>query len=309
MSAVDEKKNANPINLGMFDDKEFSNALSIIEFLPSMLFIADSEGSCNYFNNSWLEFTGRTLNQELGKGFTAGVFNEDLNSCIDVFKDNFSKRTAFTMEFRLKNSKGKYCWIRSNCAPLFNSNKDFKGYVGVCFNIQDMKESEETNRKLYRAVEQSPLSIVITDIDGTIEYVNPKFTELTGYPSDEAIGKNPRVLKSGYHESSFYVNLWDTILSGNTWLGEIHNIKKDGAPFIEEASINPIKSLGGKITHFVAIKQDITKRKANEEELKHKNIELEKFNKLAVDRELKMIELKKEIIELKKKILGDSLSQ
>jgi PAS domain S-box-containing protein len=273
--------------------------ISILDKFPSMIFIADRTGSCIYFNHQWLEFTGRKMEQELGKGFTAGVFLEDLENCMKIFTENFSKNIFFVMEFRLKNVEGKYRWIQSNCMPFFDESGVFNGYIGGCFDIQDIKDSEEKNRKFSRAVEQSPLSIVITDIKGNIEYVNPKFTEISGYTFEEAVGNTPKLLKSGRHDANFYSNLWSTILSGNTWQGEMYNLKKDGTLFIEEASINPVKSRDGKVTNFVAIKQDITKRKADEEELKNKNFELERFNKMAVDRELKMIELKKEISKLK----------
>ncbi len=110
--------------------------------------------------------------------------------------------------------------------------------------------------------------MAITAKDGTIEYVNPAFSEVTGYSSDEAIGQNPRVLKSGNLPESFYKELWDTILSGNIWQGELINRKKNGEEFWESASISPIVNVEGEITHFVAAKADITERKRAEEKQK-----------------------------------------
>ena len=126
---------------------------------------------------------------------------------------------------------------------------------------------EEQLRKHSQAVEQSPAAIVITDVTGAIEYVNPKFTELTGYTADEVRGKNPRLLKSGEMPAEVYQQLWQTITQGQVWHGELHNRKKNGELFWESASISPIKTADGKITHFVAIKEDITERKQVKKDL------------------------------------------
>jgi PAS domain S-box-containing protein len=124
-------------------------------------------------------------------------------------------------------------------------------------------------RKLSRATENSPDSVVVTDKNGTIEYVNPTFSDVTGYSAKEAIGQNPRILKSGNHPDSFYKDLWDTILSGKTWRGELLNRKKNAEEFWESISISAIKNEEGEITHFVAVKQDITDRKKAEEIVKN----------------------------------------
>jgi PAS domain S-box-containing protein len=121
-------------------------------------------------------------------------------------------------------------------------------------------------KKLSETVEQSPVTVVITDKNGTIEYVNPTFCEITGYSAKEAIGQNPRILKSGDNPESFYKDLWNIILSGKTWRGELLNRKKNGEEFWESASISPIKNDDGDITHFVAVKEDITAKKQMEEE-------------------------------------------
>ena len=152
--------------------------------------------------------------------------------------------------------------------------------------------------KLSQAVEHSPVTVMITDKNGTIEYVNPSFSDVTGYAAKEAIGQNPRILKSGNHPSSFYKELWDTILSGKTWRGEILNRKKNDEEFWESTFISGIKNDIGDITNFVAVKQDITDRKHMEANLRMNVEELEQFNKLAIGREIKMIQLKEEINEL-----------
>jgi PAS domain S-box-containing protein len=137
-------------------------------------------------------------------------------------------------------------------------------FTGTIRDITERKATELALRKLSVAVEQSPASIVITDTAGDIEYVNPKFTEITGYAIDEVMCKNPRVLKSDFFKPEKYADLWKTILSGRTWHGEFLNKKKNGEFFWESASISPILGAGGEITHFIAVKEDITERKKTE---------------------------------------------
>lgn len=132
--------------------------------------------------------------------------------------------------------------------------------------IDERNQAEEEILKLSKAVEQNPASIVITDVNGNIEYVNPKFCDLTGYQKEEAIGKNPRILKSASTTQELVANLWNTILSGKEWQGELQNKKKNGDLYWESALISPIINESNKITHFIAIKEDITERKRAEAE-------------------------------------------
>lgn len=148
---------------------------------------------------------------------------------------------------------------------------------------QRVAERTEEICKLSRAVEQSPVSVVITDIKGNIEYVNPKFLQITGFAAHEVIGKNPRILKSGEQSEDFYKNLWAVITSGGGWAGEFHNRRKDGSLYWEHASISPIRSAQGEINHFLAVKEDITERKQMEDALKKANKELKKIDQLKSD--------------------------
>lgn len=133
----------------------------------------------------------------------------------------------------------------------------------------------EKKLRMYRkAIDQNPASVVITDTEGTITFVNPAFLNITGYRNEEVIGQNPRVLKSGEQPKKFYENLWETILAGKVWRGQFHNRKKDGTLFWESASISPITEAQGTITGFIAVKEDITSRVEAEEELKRINNQL-----------------------------------
>jgi PAS domain S-box-containing protein len=171
-------------------------------------------------------------------------------------------------------------WIRLNRVPLKDKDNRIFGVIGTYEDISKQKAIEERIRKLSQAVEQSPASIVITDLNANIEYVNPKFTRLTGYTFEEVRGKNPRILKSGKMSAKTYEEMWKTILSGQEWVGEFHNRKKNGELYWEYASISPIKDADGKITHYLAVKEDITKLKSFETELKTAKEKAEEMNHL-----------------------------
>ena len=136
------------------------------------------------------------------------------------------------------------------------------------WEITKRKQAEESIRKLSQAIQQSPVSIVITDVAGRIEFVNARFTEVTGYTFAEALGRNPRILKSGETPAEKYGRLWKTISSGGVWQGEFKNRKKNGELFWEYACIAPLRDTDGAITHYVAVKEDITERRALENQLR-----------------------------------------
>ncbi len=135
-----------------------------------------------------------------------------------------------------------------------------------------LRQSEAVARRLSTAVEQSPASVVITNAQGTIEYVNQKFVQKTGYRMEEVIGENPRVLKSGLMPDAVYQNLWETITAGFEWKGELHNRRKDGRLYWESVSISPIRNEIGTITHYIAIKEDISERMRMEAQLRENEL-------------------------------------
>ena len=147
--------------------------------------------------------------------------------------------------------------------------------------IAGHRETNERLRKLSRAVEQSPTMVLITDRHGAIEYVNPKFIQVTGYTPEEVLGKNPRMLKSGETAPAEYQRLWETIVGGGEWRGEFHNRKKNGDLFWEHAAISPIRDERGVITHFLGELEDITERKRLEQEVVERNREMVKTQALA----------------------------
>jgi len=144
--------------------------------------------------------------------------------------------------------------------------------TGMLLDRLSQEQALVKERNTLRQInEQSPASVVITNTDGVIEYVNPTFIQLTGYTFDEVVGQNPRVLKSGEFSSEDYAELWDTISSGKVWRGEFHNKKKNGELYWESATIAPIHGISGKIEHYIAVKENITERKALEYDLIRQN--------------------------------------
>ncbi len=158
------------------------------------------------------------------------------------------------------------------------------GEPGVLWNVIDTterKQAEIALKRLSLAVEQSANIVVITDPNGVIQYVNPRFCDVTGYSPEEAIGRTPRILKSGYHPSSLYTELWQTITSGQPWRGELLNRTKDGTEFWEQATITPLLDDAGSIINFVAIKEVITERKEAEWQMALLNFALDSIHEAA----------------------------
>ncbi|MDP4290103.1 MAG: PAS domain S-box protein [Bacteroidota bacterium] len=158
---------------------------------------------------------------------------------------------------------------------LLDESSKMVSVMSLVEDITDRKKAENDLRKLSWAVEQSPVSIVITDLNGIIEYSNPKVSSITGYTPEELKGKRSNLFKSGETPVEVYAELWEAISAGKEWQGEFHNRKKNGELYWEAASISPIMDVKGNITHFMAIKEDITHRKIVEAELKKAKTELE----------------------------------
>lgn len=250
--------------------------LTLFEEFPALIWRAGTDAKCNYFNRGWLELTGRTLEQEVGDGWAEGVHPDDLERCVTTYLEAFGAREAFSMEYRVRRHDGEFCWIIDCGRPFNDLEGNFAGYIGVCFDVTERKRTEDELRKLSRAVDQSASMIVITDLNGTIEYVNRRFTQVTGYSMEETVGQTTQILKSGMVAPEIYADLWSSITSGHEWHGEFCNRKKNGDLFWEFVTISPITNASGEIAHYLAIKEDITERKAVQESLR---ISEEKFSR------------------------------
>ncbi len=173
---------------------------------------------------------------------------------------------------------GRSVWLLVNAVPVRAESGSGQVAAVVSFaDITERRAAEEQLRKLSLVVEQSPESIVITDLDAAIEYVNEAFLRVTGYTREEVIGRNASILKSGKTPAQTYEALWAALTQGRAWGGELHNRRKDGSDFVEDAIITPIRQPGGRITHYLAIKQDITEQKRLADELERHRHHLEEL--------------------------------
>ena len=212
------------------------------------------------------------------RSFTDSIHPED-RSRILIALEQLVAGGSYDQTYRIVRPDRTVCWIHARTYPVRAATGEIYRYVGIAEDVTKHMLAEEQIRKLQRAMEQSPVSIVITDRAGQIEYVNPKFTQMTGYSLAELLGQNPRILKSGATSTDLYRELWEDISAGGEWHGEILNRKKSGELFWESATISAIKNPAGAITHYLGVKEDITARKQAEDTL----LEAELFARLTID--------------------------
>ncbi|MGO8818767.1 MAG: PAS domain S-box protein [Terriglobia bacterium] len=232
-----------------------------VEHASDAITWANSEGRIVFANEAACRSLGRSREELL----SLAISDIDRNLRPEVWRaqwEELKARGSKTFETEHESKSGAVFPVEVTANYVEFGGKEY------CFafvrDITESKWAEEQLRKLSRAVEQSPATVVITDVEGNMEYVNPKFTQLTGYTFEEAIGKNPRILKSGMVPDATYRDLWQTVLCGGQWRGEFANKKKSGEVYWESASIVPIRGSTGAITHFLAVKEDITERKRGE---------------------------------------------
>ncbi len=231
----------------------------LAENATDFIILMDLTGKIQYANEALLRFLGANINEVIGKNVTDFVHKDYLKPLLERKKERESGDITTTQyEARLKYNNIEFI-VDVVSTPVVKNEK-VEGILLIARNITEKKKTEERNSILAEVIKQAASSIVITDTDGNIEYVNPFFEKITGYTYEEAKGQNPRILKSGKHNEEFYKNLWDTITSGKTWHDIFINKRKDGSLYYEDAIIFPIKDKNGKIIRYAAVKQDITKQ-------------------------------------------------
>lgn len=240
---------------------------SLITNSVDIITVIKTDGTVVYESPSITAILGYTQQERLGKNVFGLIHPLDIGRVMKILADGLlHPRIMYSLDFRFKHKNGS--WRTLECRAQFLPNESINGILVQSRDVTDRKvqeqqiaESLDRLRKLSRAVDQSPDSIVITDRGGNIEYVNPTFEKVTGYTKTEAIGKNPRILQSGKTPKAVYEAMWKTLLSGETWHGELLNKKKDGSLYWEAATFSPVFNDQGEITHFLAIKKEITKEK------------------------------------------------
>ena len=242
---------------------------TLIDHLPDAIYVKDKEGRKMVSNRFDIENIGFYNEADVLGKTDLEIYDLEIGrlSYQDDLRVIQTGETILNRHEVFQDKNGLPLWLSTSKLPLFDQRGKITGLVGIGRNITEQKKSQETIQKLSKSIEQSPSTIMITDIKGNIEYANPKFTEITGYTIAEVLGKNPRLLKSGMVAAETYKKLWETISSGEVWRGEFLNRKKNGELYWEGCTMTSLKNEEGIITNYIAIKEDISSRKQMEAEL------------------------------------------
>ncbi|MXR51435.1 PAS domain S-box protein [Halovenus sp. WSH3] len=188
--------------------------------------------------------------------------------------------TVGDMEVELRDEDGESRWVLLSATPIHGDGGDVERVTVVVEDITTRREREQSLRAFREAIEQAGHSIYFTDSDGTIEYVNPTFEEVTGYSAEEAVGRTPHILNSGEHDEQFFAELWETIQAGEVWTGEVTNEHKSGDRYVVNQTIAPITDETGGIERFVAINDDITEQKRREQTVRRQRNSLQRIRQI-----------------------------
>jgi len=223
------------------------------------IFAKDLQGRYLLFNRAAADFVGKSEHEVLGKDDTEIFPPADARTIMQSDRKVMETNCVTTLEDIAETRSGRTTFL-STKGPLHDDEGNVIGLFGISRDITSRREAEEQLRKLSQAVEQSPESIVITNLEGNVEYVNESFVQNTGYGREEILGQNPRILHSGKTPETTYEDLWRHLTEGKTWQGEFYNKRKDGSEYVEHAIISPMRQPGGHITHYVAVKEDISEK-------------------------------------------------
>ncbi|RDH85715.1 MAG: hypothetical protein DIZ80_01960 [endosymbiont of Galathealinum brachiosum] len=252
---------------------------TIFEEAPLGVAVIDSlTGEIYHVNQQFADIAGRTKKEMENIDWIEITHPDDVQEDLDnMALMNSGKTTGFNMNKRYVQPDGTYVWINMTITPMTVDDRTHPRHLCMIENITERKEIEEKLNKLAQAVEQSPESIVISNTNAEIEYVNTAFTINSGYSADEVVGENPRMLQSGNTSPEQYEKMWANLTQGRVWKGEFNNKRKDGTEYIEFAHISPIVQSDGKISHYVGVKEDITEKKKMAKELDEHRNNLEKL--------------------------------
>ncbi len=230
--------------------------------------IADLDGKLRAVNPAACRIWDRSSKELVGRHVNDFTIEEDHDVSPRMFtalRNGKLKVAEFEKHYR--RPKGQLVRIKATASLIHDLDGNPSGFIGILQDITELKKREEERTLLTMAIEQAAEAVVITDDRGIINYVNPAFEAVTGYTREEVIGRNPRILHSGKHGVEFYRNMWDVLTAGNIWRGVIVNKRKDGSLFEEEAVISPVRDPYGQVTHYVAVKHDISNVRQLEDQL------------------------------------------
>jgi len=236
---------------------------AVMDSLPDGMITIDENGTVQFFNPAAERIFGYAatdvLGQNVGLLMPEPYRHEYDTSLLKHLRTGKAEIVGVGREVKGLRQDGTLFPMEIAVSETFLGNQRI--FIGVMRDITQRKQVEQQLRLQATALEAAANAISITDRDGNIEWINPAFTRLTGYTSEEVVGENHRLLKSGQQDTTYYQRLWQTILGGEVWQGELINRRKDGTTYVEEAAIAPVRDASGRITNFIAIKQDITGRK------------------------------------------------
>jgi PAS domain S-box-containing protein len=251
---------------------------ALIEQSSDGIFLFGAQGEILYSSPSSLRVLGYVPEEIVGRSALELVHADDQSAAriqLDQLLENPGESARGTRQALHKDGSVRWLeWVATNLL----AHRDVEAIVVNYRDVTEREVAEEKLRKLSQAVENSPAMVLITDRNGSIEYVNPRFSLVTGYAADEVRGKNARLLKSGETSAEEYTRLWKTITAGHVWRGEFHNKRKDGGFFWASASISPLVDEQGAITHFIGVEEDITARKRSDLLLRARAVELARSN-------------------------------
>jgi len=232
----------------------------ITRLVSEMIWEVDEQGVLTFVSSRAFEILGLLPQEMIGKKLTdMGTFYSAEG---EERQPNWNKPFRDVL-FKIRGLNGCEHTLHVSGLPRFdNKTWQFKGVYGTAKDVTRSLEAEKSLRMLSEVIEQNPSMVFVTDLDGNFEYVNAMFTEITGYSRDDAMGRSSRLLQSGDTPTRVYKDLWDTILAGGKWHGELKDKRKDGAHFWANVAISPIRQKDGLIHHFVAVHEDITERRA-----------------------------------------------
>ena len=248
---------------------------SAINSAINAVVMTDSYGVLNYVNRSFLKMWGYNSDAET-LGRSAVEFVEDTGKARNIIA-HLTKHGSWIGELTALKKNGIKFPVRITASVIKDEEGNIIRMYASFMDMTEHKHYEKEILKLSQAVEQNPVSILITDADGNIEYVNKKFVQMTGFTLKEVINKNPRILQSGFTSRKLYDDLWEAISQGRIWQGEFQNKKKDGSYYWHLMILSPLRDGEGRIVNYLAVQQDITERKVLEGELKKYREHLEEL--------------------------------
>jgi len=260
---------------------------SIVESSDDAIISKDLDGIVTAWNRGAEVLFGYSREEAMGRSITF-LIPKDLQSEEQMILDEIQQGQPLHHYETIRIHKDETpIHVSVTVSPLRDGRGGLVGASKIARDITERKQAEQALLKLSLAVEQSPASIVITDLNARLEYVNEAFLHNTGYSREEAIGQNPRILQSGKTPPETFASMWDALVQGRSWEGELANRRKDGSEYVEFAIITPLRQADGSITHYVAVKTDITEKKQLSEELDRHRQHLEE---LVAERTLELAE-------------------